>query len=190
MLLAPFCLVAAPTHRPLLDAFFERCRVDDPMDEDTRRVDVIGIDRAGVDQLLDLGDGDSRGGCHYRVEVARRLAIDKIAFAVAFPGMDDGEVGDEAALHYVALTVEVTDFLAFRNQRPDARLGEECRYPRSAGPNPLRQGALGVKLDIEFAFQIKIGEELILTDIGRDHLANLSGLEQQSEPRVIDPRIV
>src|ERR1700746_1945909 len=107
MLPAPFCLTVAPAHGALLDAFFERCRVYDPVDEDAWRVDAVGLDRSGVDEVFDLGDGDPPGCRHHRIEVSRRLAVDEIAFAVAFPGVDDGEVGDEAAFHDIALAVEL-----------------------------------------------------------------------------------
>ena len=84
-------------------------------------MDVVGIDLAGLDQVLDLRHGDASGGRHHRVEVARGLAIDEIAFAVGLPGMDDREIGDEAALHHIGLAVELAGFLAFGDQRTDAR---------------------------------------------------------------------
>ena len=43
------------------------------------RDDVVGIDLAGLDQLLDLGDRDARRGRHHRIEVARRPPVDQVA---------------------------------------------------------------------------------------------------------------
>ena len=44
----------------------------DALHEDARRVDAVGLERAGLDQLLDLGDGVARRRGHHRIEVARR----------------------------------------------------------------------------------------------------------------------
>ena len=41
-----------------------------------------------------------------------------------------------------------------------------------------------------FALQIEVGEKLVFAYIRRDHLADLPAFEQQSEPGVVDPRIV
>ena len=36
--------------------------LDDVLHEDARRDDVVRVDLAQLDELLDLGDGDTRGG--------------------------------------------------------------------------------------------------------------------------------
>ena len=81
------------------------------------RVDVVGVDLAGLDEILDLGDRDLAGGRHHRVEVARGLAVDEVALGVALPGVDEREVGDEAGLEHVVLAVELADFLALGDDR-------------------------------------------------------------------------
>src|SRR6185437_927538 len=154
----------------LLDPLLEIRAVHDTLDEDAGRVDAVGIDRAGLDEVLDLRDGDARRRRHHRVEVARRLAVDEVAFGIALPGMDDGEIGDDAALHDVALAVEFALFLAFGDKRADARLGEEGGDAGAAGANALGEGALGIELELELAGEIELGEALVLADIGRDHL--------------------
>ena len=45
----------------LLDRFLRRRRRGRRADEDPREVDVLGVDLAGLDELLDLGDGDPAG---------------------------------------------------------------------------------------------------------------------------------
>ncbi|GCC44544.1 hypothetical protein chiPu_0028512, partial [Chiloscyllium punctatum] len=85
------------------DPLLARADLDDAFDEDAGRVDVVRVDLAGRHQMLDLGDGDLRGGRHHRVKVARGLAVDQVAGGVALPGMDDGDVGEQAALHDVLL---------------------------------------------------------------------------------------
>src|SRR3954452_21053082 len=130
----------------LLDSFLKVQAVHDALYEDSRRVDVIGIDVAGLDEMLDLGNRHSRRRRHDRVEVARRLAIDEITLGVALPGMDDGEVGENAALHDVALAVELALLLALGDERADAGLGEEGGNAGAAGTDALGQRALRVEL--------------------------------------------
>ena len=57
---------------------------EDALYEDARGVDVIGVQRAWLDELFDLGDRHAAGGGHHRIKVARRLAVDEVAEAVAF----------------------------------------------------------------------------------------------------------
>ena len=71
-----------------------------------------------------------------------RLSIDEIALRIALPCLDDGEVGGEAALHHVKLTVEVADLLTLGDQGADAGLGEEGGDAGAAGADALGQGAL------------------------------------------------
>src|ERR1700730_3904549 len=176
--------------RALLDALLEIRAVHDALDEDAGRVDLVGVDLAGLDEILDLGDGDARRGRQARVEVARRLAVDEVALGIALPGMHDGEIGEDAALHDVALAVERALLLALGDVGADAGLGEEGGNAGAAGADALGEGALRVELDLELAAEIELGEALVLADIGRDHLLDLSALEQQAESGAVDPGIV
>ena len=115
------------------------------------RDDVVGVDLARLDQMLDLGDRDLAGRRHHRIEVARRLPVDEIAFGIALPGMHDRDVGDEAALHHVGLAVELAHFLALGDDRADAGLGEKGRDAGAAGADALGERALRVEFELEFA---------------------------------------
>ena len=66
--------------------------VHDALHENAGREDVVGIDLAGLNEMLDLGDRDLAGRRHHRIEVARGLAVDEIALGVALPGVHDGEM--------------------------------------------------------------------------------------------------
>src|SRR6266851_41512 len=132
-------------NRALLDALLEIRAVHDALDEDPGRVNLVGVDLAGLDQVLDLGDGDARRRRHDRIEITRRLAIDEVALGVALPGVDDGEIAEEAALHDVALAVEFALLLALGDEGPDPRLGEEGGDTRAAGADALGQGALRIE---------------------------------------------
>jgi hypothetical protein len=52
-------------------------------------------------------------------------------------------------------------------------------------PAPLR-----VELDLQFTGEVLLGEQLVLADIGRDHLPDLLRLDQDAEANAVDPRTV
>jgi hypothetical protein len=164
--------------------------LDDALDENAGRMDVVRIDLAGRHQVLDFGDRDLRGGGHHRVKVPSGLAVDEIAGGIALPGVNDGEIGEQAALHDVFLAVEDLFFLAFGDQRADAGLGVEGRDTRAAGANALGERALRIEFEFEFAGEVLLGEQLVLADIGGDHLPDLARLEQPREPDPVDAGIV
>jgi hypothetical protein len=89
-----------------------------------------------------------------------------VALAIGFPGVDDGEVGDETTFHDIAFAVELSGFLAFCDQCPDTGFREKCRYSGAAGADAFCEGSLRIELDLEFSLKIKIREELVLSDIG------------------------
>src|SRR5258708_38590804 len=110
-----------------LDALVAGADLDDAFDEKAGRMDVVRIDFAGGNEMLDLGHGDLRRRCHHRIEISRGLAVDEVARGIALPGMHDGEGGKQPALHDVSLAVEFLHFLAFGDQGADAGLGIERR---------------------------------------------------------------
>ena len=63
-------------------------------------MDLVGIERAGLHELFDFRDRDASRGRHHRIEIARGLAIDEIAFGVALPRLDDGKVRGEPGLEH------------------------------------------------------------------------------------------
>ena len=127
---------------------------------------------------------------HHRIEVARRLPVDEVAFGVALPGVNQGDVGDEASLHHIGLVVEVADFLALGDHRADAGAGEEGGDPRAPGADALGERALRIEFELELARKIEIGEDLVLADVARDHLPDLAGFEQDSKADPVDAGVV
>src|SRR5579884_4482688 len=126
-------LPAALAQGALLDPLLEIGARDDALHENAGCVDLVAVDLARLDQVLDLDDRHPSGRCHDRVEVARRLAEDEVALLVGLPGVDDRQIGDETALHDVGFAVELAQFLPLRHQRADAGLGEEGGYAGAAG---------------------------------------------------------
>src|SRR5437762_10057798 len=94
------------SRRPLLDSLLVILSLQNPLHVDPRRDDRVRVEVAELGQLLDLRNRQARRRRHYGVEVARCLAINQVAPAVALPGFDEGEVGREAALEQIPAAVE------------------------------------------------------------------------------------
>src|SRR5947209_11825870 len=88
------------------------------LDVDARRDDVVGIDIAGLHEVLDFRHGDLACGGHHWIEVARGLAVNEVALGIAHPSMDDREIGDKPALHDVEPAINLALLLALRNLSP------------------------------------------------------------------------
>src|SRR5450755_1878849 len=143
---------------------------------DPRRMDAIRIQHARLDQFLDLGNRDSSSGSHWRVEIPRGLAIDKISFSVPAPGLHERDIGDEASFKYVGLAIDDPLFLALGNQRTRARAGIESIDSRAARTNALRQRALRIELELKLPGEVLPFELLVLANVRRNHLRDLMRL--------------
>src|SRR5215203_3682692 len=194
---------------PLLDV---RPDPDHPLDEDAGRVDLLGPDLPDVDHLLDLGDRDPPGRGAQRVEVARALAVDEVAGAVALPGVDQREVGDDRLLEDVrprlARDGQLAGLLdrrrdrhrpvggvapgqaALRDLGADAGRREEGRDAGAAGAQPLGERALRRQLDLELAGEELPGELLVLADVGGGHAGDPVVGEEHAEPPLVDAAVV
>src|SRR5262245_11487287 len=104
--------------------------------------------------------------------------------------MDNREIGDKPALHDVAFAVDLALLLALSNLRPGACAGKERRDAGTAGADTLGERALRIELDLQFASEILLRESLVLPDIGRDHLLDLLGVEQQAKADPVDAAVV
>ena len=164
--------------------------MNDALHEDPGRVNVVGIDLAGRQQMFNFGHRHLGRSGHHRIEVPRGLPIDEIAGGIALPRMHDREIGKQAALHQIFLAVEFAHLLALGHERADACLGEEGRDSGTAGADALGQSALRAELELQLARQILLCEQLILADIGRDHLPDLPRLQQSAEADTVDAGIV
>jgi hypothetical protein len=72
----------------------------------------------------------------------------------------------------------------------DARLGEEGGDARPAGADALGQRPLRVEFQLELAGQVELGEQLVLADVGRDHLPHLARLQEKPEARSVHAGVV
>ena len=107
-----------------------------------------------------------------------------------FQALTSETSANRPALQDVALAVELALLLALGHQRADAGLGVEGRDAGAAGADALGQRALRREFELQLAGQILLLEELVLADIGRDHLPDLAGLEQNAEAEAVDAGIV
>src|SRR5439155_10351459 len=161
-----------------LDEVRRRPGPEDPLHEDRRGVNQVGVDLARLDQVLHFGDGDSAGRGHHGVEVPRGLPVDEIAEPVPLPRPDQRVVAADRALHEVAPAIELAQLLPLGHRRADAGGGEEGGDPGAAGPDPLGEGALRGELDLDLAGEHLLLEDLVLAHVARDDLLHLTVLEQ------------
>src|SRR6516165_2120347 len=108
------------TGREAFDLLAAVADLDHPLHEHTRRVDLLGIQFARLDEGFDLGNRDPTGRGRERVEVAGRRVVHEVSVPVAPRGTYQRKVGDDAALEDVELPVEVPHFL---------RWGGDCDRP-------------------------------------------------------------
>src|SRR4029453_4353277 len=130
------------SRRPLLDAFAVTGALKDSLHEDSRRMDVIALDLARRHEVLDLGDGASRGGGHHGIEVARRSPVNEITHVVAFPRLDEGIVGTQRRFENVGPAVDDASLLSLGDQRPGAGRREEAANAGATGTHALGKRAL------------------------------------------------
>src|SRR5581483_239341 len=183
-------LTSAIAHRPLLDALLVARALDDVLHENPWRDDVIRIDGAGLDELLDFRDRHAARRRHHRIEVARGAPVHEVAGAVAFPRLDEGEVCPERRLEHVRLAPDRPRFLALGDDRPVAGGREESADAGAGGAYPFGEGSLRNELDLQLPAQKLPLELLVLADVGRDHLRDLTPAQQDPEAEVVDARVV
>src|SRR3546814_10660981 len=115
---------------------------------------------------------------------------DLIAFGIGFPGLHDREIGAQPGLPDIERAFELLDRLALGHHRADARLRVEGGDAGPAGTNSLGKRALRIEFKVELPGQVELGEQLVLPDIGRDHLPDLPVVEQGPQAKAIRTAIV
>ena len=107
-----------------------------------------------------------------------------------FQALTSAKSAREARLEHVRLAGEPAHLLAFGDHGPVAGGSEEGGNPGAARADALGEGALRVELDLERAVEEHLLEDLVLADVGRDHLPDLAVLQQERDPEVVDARVV
>ena len=154
------------------------------------RVDGIGIEFAGLDDDLGLGDGDATAGGRYGIEVACGTAIDEVAVDVGLPCFHQRKVGPKAALEDVLFATEGRSLLAFSDEGADAGAGVEAGDACASRAHAFSEGSLRGELHWQLAVQ-KLALELgVLAHVAGDHLAYLARLQQQAKSPAIDAGVI
>src|ERR1041384_4181123 len=114
------------TNGAAFDPLLEMRALQDVRDEDAGRDDGVRIQLAGLDDLFHFGEGHLRGRGHDRIEVARGLPVDEIAFRVALVGLHEREVGMERRFEDVVAPVDDARLLPLPDHRSVAGRREEA----------------------------------------------------------------
>ncbi len=134
----------------LLNRFFEIGADQNTIDVVSGNMDLMRIKLADLDHFFDLGNSNAPGLGAGGVEVVGGVAEDQVAGLVGLPGLDDGQVGDNALFKHIFLAVKGLNRFVLRQHRTKAGAGEKCRDTGAAGPQLFCQGALGG----QFQFQL------------------------------------
>ena len=97
--------------------------------------DFFRIERAELDDVLRLHDGQFRRRRHDRIEIARRRAVGQIAPAVRLPGLDQRDVAGQRFFEQIFAAADFALFLAGGELGADRGRGDrrpECRRRRRA----------------------------------------------------------
>src|SRR5262249_52429512 len=135
-----------PRGRPVrtsLDPLLVALSFEDVRDEDARRDDRFRIERARLDKLFDLGNRSLRSGRHHRVEIGGGAVVDQVAEPIAFPRLDERNVGEQRRFEHIPTAVDLTYFLAVRHNRAVAGGREKAANACAARPDALGERALG-----------------------------------------------
>src|SRR5260370_17675871 len=172
-------------HGAALDFLIVVEALEDGVDEDAGSVDLVGRELAEFDELFYFSDYiiGSRG--HHGIEVARSLAIDEIAPAVALPRFDESEVATHGALENVLAALEFSRFFAFGNHGAVAGGCVKGGNAGAAGANAFGEGALRIEFYLYFAAQDELLEKFVFADVGGDHFFDLAILQEQAEAGAI-----
>src|SRR5260370_28804469 len=180
----------AALHRTKLDAFLVARALDDAIDEDARRVDLVGIKLADLDELLYLGNADFAATGDHLVEVPRGFSLNEVAGFVALPCLHERNLRRDAGFENVFLIVAILRFLALGQFGAEAGAGVEPGDPSAARPQPLGECALRDELEFEFTRQNLALQLLILPNAGGHDLLDLSSGERKAHAAAIHARIV
>src|SRR5919198_5301379 len=174
----------------LLDVLLVIGALEDTLHINAGQVYLVGRNFAHVDEVLDFRNGDLRSHGHHRIEIARGLAEHQVAPVVAFPRLDEGEVGVERPLHYIPAAVELACLFALRNGGAEP---SRCVERRDAGPgsaDAFGERPLRVQLQFHRARDHHLLEHLVLANIGANVLTYLSIADQQAQTEVVHTDVV
>src|ERR1700739_417724 len=145
-------------HGALFNAFQIIGTLEDGVDVDARRVNLIWGQVTGLNELFDLGDDVIRSGGHHGIEVTRGFAEDEIAPAVSLPGLDESKIAAQGALQHEVAAVEFTRLFAVGDHGAVTGGRVKRRNASAARSQALCESALRIQLHLQFAAQNELFE--------------------------------
>ncbi len=164
--------------------------LDDSIDEDPRGMDLVWVQFADWYELLHFSNADLATSRHHWVEVSGGLAINQVAKAIATPRLDKRKIRADASLHHKCLAIEDFVGLSLGDLGREPGSGVKSWNPGATCSKSLRQRSLRGEFNFKFArheLTFKFG---VFSYVARDHPANLSSLQEQSKPPVVNPGVV
>src|ERR1700674_1209762 len=177
-------------HSSFLDSSFEMCTLKNSFHKYAWCIHQVRIQFARFDQVLDFSDCDLGRGRHHRIKIARGFAVDEVTPSVALPGLDEGEVGFQRALHDVSAPVELARFFAVSDQCSDASGRKKCGNASAPGAYSLGKRSLGNEVEFHSAIQHHLLEQFVFANVSSDVPPDLAIREEQSHGEAIDAGIV
>ncbi|KND33255.1 hypothetical protein IQ64_40375, partial [Streptomyces stelliscabiei] len=171
-------------------------------------MDGVGVDGAGFDELLDLGDGGPFGHGREGVEVGGAVVEDEVTVAVTAGGPYEGKVGGDGLLQDVRPAAELPCLLgrggdgdaavgavapgqsAVGDLGADPGRGVEGGDAGAAGAQPFGEGALRGEFHFQFTGEVLAGELLVLADVGAGHSDDAAGRQQDAEALAVHAAVV
>ena len=164
-------------HGAKLDPFLVARSLNGAVNKDTRRVDLVGIQLADLDELLDFGHADLAAAGDHRVEVSRGFSKNEIAGFVTLPCFHERDLGLDAGFEHVFFVGKNFRLLAFGQFGAEAGASVKPRDSSAARAQPLGERALRDEFEIEFTRQHLALELLVLAHVGGDDFLHLAALE-------------
>jgi len=161
-----------------------------PLYVDSWKMDLIGVEGASRDKLLDLSDGDLSCLCGERIEITGRLSKDQIPVCVAPPGLYEGKITMKGLFKkiYAPLKLALLAALSPSSAYPGRSI--ESRDPSASRTHSLGKSALRAEFYIELTGKELPLELLVLTHVGADHLLHLASLQEDPKAALIGTRVI
>src|SRR5262249_54082438 len=101
-----------------------------------------------------------------------------------------GEVRGQSVFKHVHAAIELSRFLVLRHQRSISRRCVEPGHSRAAGTDSFSESTLRNEFNFQLTGENQFFEELVFTNVGGNHLSNLTCLQQLTNAEVIDAGVV
>src|SRR4030095_6261163 len=140
--------------------------------------------------MLYLSKGDIGRSGHHGIEIASGFPIDKVSKPVSLPGFHKSKFGAQRQLQYILFSIPTAGFFAISDDCAKACRSIKTPYASSPGPNALSESALRDQFKLHFPTQHQFFKESVFPNISGDHLLDLTLLEENPNPKIINTGIV